>query len=160
MSYRLSSQLIGAEELARAFRQARQVTIRELSAGIEKSAHRTEFLAKAKAPIEYGNLRGSITTQGPRVTTNNVEASVGTNLDYARYQEEGTGLYGPRKQVITPKSGTILAWKRGGKWTFARSVKGVKPQRYFKKSREEVVPFFTERMREALATIVTHLARG
>lgn len=124
------------------------------------SALRVEFLVKAKAPIEYGNLRGSINTQGPKVTGNNVEASVGTNIEYARHQEEGTGIYGPRKQPITPKKGKYLVFKVGGRTIFAKSVKGVRPKRYFRGAKIDATPFFTERLREAVARIVTHLAHS
>lgn len=160
MSYRLSGNIIGAEEFAAAMRRAPQVTTREFSRAIGNSAFRVEALAKQKAPIEYGNLRGSINTRGPKATANNVEASVGTNMHYARYQEEGTGLYGPRKQPITPKSGKFLVFTVGGKKIFAKSVRGVRPKRYFRGAKEEATPFFTDQMKGALARIVTHLARG
>ena len=61
---------------------------------------------------------------------------------YARYIEAGTGIYGPRKRPIVPRTKKMLAWRtgavtlsgrsrvKGGKeiagWAFARSVKGRK----------------------------------
>jgi hypothetical protein len=118
-----------------------------------------EALAKQYAPIEHGFLRGSINTKGPVVTGTNVEASVGTNLDYARYQEEGTGIYGPKKTPITPKKGKLLVWTSGGKFFFARSVKGVRPKRYFRRARDEAKVIMTENMRGAMESIVSALAR-
>ena len=63
-----------------------------------------------------------------------------SRVGYARYVEEGTGLYGPRKRKITPKRAKVLAWKGGGSrltgqgpgagWRFARSVKGRKATPY------------------------------
>lgn len=158
MSYRLSVDVVGAEELARAFREAPSLCTTHLSNGIERTARTVERLAKQYAPIEHGNLRGSINTKGPVVTGSNVEASVGTHLTYSRFQEEGTGIYGPRKTPIVPKNGKLLAWKVGGKWAFARSVKGVRPKRYFRRSRDEARPVMTENMREAMREIVGALA--
>lgn len=88
---------------------------------------------------------------------------VGTNLHYARYVEEGTGIYGPKKAPITPKNAKALAWRSLGKPTgpgarliasgmksrkgklksnrakdvymnFAKSVKGMQPWHYMEKA--------------------------
>ncbi len=39
---------------------------------------------------------------------------VGTNLYYARFVEEGVGLYGPRKRLIRPLRARALAWRVSG----------------------------------------------
>jgi hypothetical protein len=88
---------------------------------------------------------------------------VGTNLHYARYVEEGTGIFGPKRRKITPVTAKALAWrsmggqagpaakliamgigKRGGKirhkkqgdlyMNFARSVKGMPGWHYMEKA--------------------------
>jgi phage gpG-like protein len=159
VSYRLSADLIGAQELADAFRRAPQITTKALSGAIGRTAFRVEAQAKQKAPIDKGILRGSITTPGPVATLGNVEASVGTNIKYARYHEEGTGIYGPKKQPIRPKNGKVLAWKSGGRWHYARQVRGVKPKWYFRQARDEARPYYTEQLRAALTEIVNQLAR-
>lgn len=159
MSYRLSVDVIGAKELDEAFRRAPQTVARELSRAIGRTAFKVEATAKEKAPIDKGNLRGSITTEGPSVIGHDVQAKVGTNIGYARYQEEGTGIYGPSRQPIRPKNASVLAWKSGGKWHYARQVRGVRPVRFFKKAREEARPFLTEQMRGALTNIVSELAK-
>jgi phage gpG-like protein len=159
MSYRLSVDVIGSKELEAAFRKAPQVTMAALSKGIGKTAYRIEARAKQLAPIDKANLRGSINIDGPHATLNNVEAKVGTNIEYAPHQEYGTGVYGKTGQPIRPKNARILAWKSGGKWHFARQVRGVKPKRFFGQSRQEARPYMTEQMRGALTEIVTHLAR-
>jgi hypothetical protein len=159
MSYRLSAQVIGAEELQAAFRRAPELVGRELKRAIDSVAYHVEGKAKGYAPHKYGNLRSSITTEPARVTLNNVEAKVGTNLTYARYQEEGTGIYGPREAFITPKNGRVLAWKSDGKWHFAKRVRGIRPKWYFRRAKEESVTFLTEQLRGALGRIVTSLAK-
>lgn len=86
--------------------------------------------AKQKAPVRHNILRGSITRSllGP------FEGTIGTNVEYAKYQEFGTGIYGPKKQMITPKRGRFLVFKGGtGKMIFARQVRGSKPHHFMKK---------------------------
>jgi hypothetical protein len=159
VSYRLSVDVIGADELARAFREAPMITERELKRSIGTTAFRVEREAKQNAPIDQGILRGSINTDGPHKRGNDVQASVGTNVSYAKAQEEGTGIYGPRRTPIRPKVGKVLAWKRDGKWHFARQVKGVKPKLYFKRARDDNRGYFTDQMRHAMNAIVSALAR-
>jgi len=53
---------------------------------------------------------------------------VGSDLDYAIYVHEGTGIYGPRHHLILPKHGKFLVFKgKDGHTVFARSVKGMPP---------------------------------
>lgn len=54
---------------------------------------------------------------------------VGTNLPYARYMQEGTGIYGPTGQRIQAK-GKAMAFSLGGKTVFAKSIAG-SPKRAF-----------------------------
>jgi len=55
---------------------------------------------------------------------------VGSNLDRSRFQQAGTGLYGPSKQLIKSKSGKALAFKSAsGVTLFRRSVKGQQQRR-------------------------------
>lgn len=55
-------------------------------------------------------------------------AIIGSRVREAVFAQSGTGIYGPRKQPITPKRGKFLRFKAGGKWIFARQVEG-SPQR-------------------------------
>lgn len=83
------------------------------------------------------------------VTGTKILAEFGSNLDTARYLNDGTGIYGPRKRPITAKNpGGVLAWpiqgagvtlagrRRSGaagrlaRFAYARSVKGIKPLHY------------------------------
>ncbi len=60
--------------------------------------------AKQEAPVRTGILRGSITMR-----VEEEEARVGTNLNYARYQE-----YGTRPHVIQAINKKVLADKKRG----------------------------------------------
>lgn len=75
--------------------------------------------------IDTGRLRASINTQ--LITRDGAPAAVvGTNVFYARFVHDGTGLYGPRHAVIKPKRRKFLRYRsrQTGKWTFARQVRG------------------------------------
>lgn len=102
--------------------------------------------AAIKAPHKTGNLRRSIHIG----TVTETSAQVIAGANYARYIEEGTGLYGPRKRKIVPVTKKALRWMggpagslrlsgspRSGKAgagagaIFARSVKGRKATPFF-----------------------------
>lgn len=111
-----------------------------------------------------GTLGRSITIGEPQISqAGGAWVEVGTNLKYARYVEEGTGLYGPKGSRIYPKGGKVLAWpvtgastggkliamglaRRKGKvvnspaknvsMIFARSTKGMPGWQYMKKAFE------------------------
>lgn len=53
-----------------------------------------------------------------------MEADVYSDVPYAAFQEEGTGIYGPSGQVIRPRRAKVLAWRSGGKMVFAAWVRG------------------------------------
>jgi hypothetical protein len=61
---------------------------------------------------------------------------VGTNVYYARWVHDGTGIYGPRRMVIKPKRAKALVWRsqlhgqKSGKfrgYVVVKSVKGMRP---------------------------------
>lgn len=86
----------------------------------------------ANTPVESGNLRSSWRRQprGVRFTVRGLargwEGRVVTDVAYAPYVEEGTGLYGPRRRsyVIEPKAGSFLRWRDPvtGEWVTQRRV--------------------------------------
>ena len=82
--------------------------------------------------IDTGRLRASITTQ---VLTRNGEPAVivGTNVNYARFVHDGTGIYGPHGRPIRPRHAKVLRWRgRTGRIMFARSVKGMRPNPFLR----------------------------
>lgn len=91
---------------------------------------RTEQLAKRYVRKRSHHLEESITTRqfvrgGIPVT------QVGSDLPYAADVHEGTGVFGPHKQRITPKHGKYLVFQApDGTLVFARSVRGTRPNRY------------------------------
>ena len=102
---------------------------------------------------QTGHYSRSITNDGgveyPTGRANRIVGEVGTNVYYARFLEEGTGLYGPRNQWIVPKTAkalrfpqpgnkgfTLAGRKRSGKagamarYIYAKRVRGIRPRRY------------------------------
>jgi hypothetical protein len=57
---------------------------------------------------------------------------VGTGKKYGRYVHDGTGLYGPKRQLIKPKRARVLVFKSktSGKKVFVKSVRGMHPNRF------------------------------
>lgn len=96
-------------------------------------------LAIAECPVDEGRLRGSLTLEMRDVGGLPV-ARVGSNLPYARFVHDGTGIYGPAHKRITPRNAKALRWPlknnsgsgrrryKNGKtagYAFAKSVRGV-----------------------------------
>ena len=81
--------------------------------------------------VDTGRLRASIATVV--VTRNGTPAVlVGTNVQYASFVHNGTGIYGPKHAPIRPRRAKFLRFKpRGSKrWVYARQVKGMRPNRF------------------------------
>lgn len=78
-------------------------------ADLARRGQRVVNQAKRLAPVDNGTLRNSITmellTRGGRPLVR-----VGTNVKYARYVHDGTGLYGPRRQRIVARNGGVMRW--------------------------------------------------
>lgn len=104
--------------------------------------------AKRNCPVDEGTLRASI--QGfVYIAPGAVVGRVGTGLEYGLYQEQGTGVYGPRRTPVVPvfrqylrfevKSGTAARGRRP--LVFARSVAGVPPTKFLTRALRSVVPY-------------------
>lgn len=85
--------------------------------------------------INTGHLRSSISTN-LIITPSGLGVRVGTNVLYARYVHDGTGLYGPKHTLIRPKFGKVLVFPskthgaKKGKYAgkvVTRYVRGMKP---------------------------------
>lgn len=146
--------------LQRAYQEAPEVTKREVTVALNKSLVAYQATAKMLAPIDSGVLRGSILLQPAQWSGSSVQGSVGTNTQYAEAQEAGTGIYGPKKRPITPKTKTMLAWYAGGKWHFAKQVKGSRPRWYMRGSVERNQRGTEQRFAQALENVANHLGRA
>lgn len=110
--------------------------------------------AKERIPVDEGRARASL-THTVDVSATSVTLRVGSPLPYVRYLSEGTGIYGPKKRLIRPTTKQALkfptpktigplrvgqrrpaATNRG--FVFAKSVRGIPPNSFFRDALAEV----------------------
>ena len=94
-----------------------------------------EALAVKDAPKKTSNLART------RTSNVNADGSRGTlafTAPYAGYVHEGTGLYGPHKTKIVPKSKQALFWP--GAAHPVRAVRGMKGRPWVRRAASEVNP--------------------
>ncbi len=91
------------------------------------------------------------------------EVQVSTrNPDLRRWLAEGTGLYGPRREVIRPTHGSVLVWRswpgHGSGPFAARWVRGMKAQPWEEGARLEAAPLATDLGRRIGRRVTMRLA--
>lgn len=115
----------------------RSIAIRGSEIDLARRANNVLNAARRNAPVDKGTLRGSLTVTFSHGTSGEPIARIGSNLPYAIFVHEGTGIYGPRHTPIRPIHGKFLRWPitsgghrySGGKtagYAFARQVRGVR----------------------------------
>lgn len=112
-------------------RRAVQALFRDPRGGVAgdmlRRGNNVAALAKKYAPVRTGLLRSSI--QAKLVKYNGqVAVIVGTNVHYAMWQHDGTGIYGPHHTPIVPRRAQYLRFiPRGGNtYVYAREVRGTR----------------------------------
>ena len=125
------------QQLIAAYDQAPAITAKHTMRAVNQALISYQGTARPIAPIDQGPLRNSIQIEPAKHPGNRIEGSVGTDLPYAEWQERGTGIYGPYGVPIRPKRAKVLAWQSGGKWHFAKQVKGVRPRWYMRGSLQQ-----------------------
>ena len=97
--------------------------------------------ANAPKRVDTGRLRSSIATT-LSIEDGKPVVSVGTNVFYARFVHDGTGIYGPRHRIITPVRRRVMRFKpkvllpgrrrgRGG-FVYTRRVIGMRPNHFLR----------------------------
>jgi len=112
--------------------------------------------SKQEAPVDTNNLRRNILF---KVESDGEEARVYVNpaVKYGIFQEEGTGIYGPKHAYIVPRSAKYLAWRaKSGAMVFAKRVKGVMAKWFMKKGSEHLLT----QNKKIDETIYNELVRG
>lgn len=101
--------------------------------------YKIEKGAKRRCPVDTGRLRSSIHTEESNTSSGAPLVRVGTNVEYAIYIHDGTGVLGPRGVPITPVSSSVLVWTdKKGNTVFAKSVRGMKPRPFLKNALDDV----------------------
>lgn len=140
------------ERTVEAFSQAlreRETALRRIP---ERAVRRATFELLKRVqdlvPKRTRTLVRSITALVERIGGDVVEGRVGSHMEYARYIEEGTGIYGPKGKAITivPRNREALAWKGpGGIIVRKRAViQGIKPRTPFGTAVAQFLPRFIE----------------
>lgn len=106
----------------------RSLAVQASEADLKVRANRVLNAARRAAPVDTGRLRASIAVSFTKSAQGPV-ARIGSNLPYAVFIHEGTGVYGPRGTPIRPTRARFLSWQpRGGQRVYAREVRGVRPR--------------------------------
>lgn len=114
-------------ELQASLTKAPDVTNKALRDLVRDGAAMINNKAKAYAPVDEGQLRASIHTEGPTGTGATVQAKVGTNVKHAKWQEFGTGIYGPNRTPIRPKiDESEPKWREAQAKTLESIIGGIK----------------------------------
>lgn len=81
----------GVEDVRKAINNLRKVSPQACGRAIKQAAMLVERGAKARAPVDTGRLRSSITHELTEAFGGDVnDAIIGTNVEYAPHQEFGT----------------------------------------------------------------------
>lgn len=117
-------------------------------------------LIQRRVPKKTATLVRSITAIVVKVSEDVIEGKVGTPLQYAKFLEEGTGIYGPKQQPITivAKNRKALFWGAydglGGPLFRTRViVKGIKARHNFAKAIAEFLPRYQQIIEQHLAQV-------
>ena len=121
--------------------RVRTILREELAAALQDCGTFAQAKA-AKYPPQTSTMYRRTGTLGRRIEVGPVQRSessmaieVGTNVPYARYVEEGTGLYGPKGAMIYPKHASVLSWViAAGTRMYARSVRGMAGWHFMEKA--------------------------
>jgi hypothetical protein len=98
--------------------EAAQTVRRELELALRDTAMylRSKMAQYPPPPPEStyrrtGTLGRSYAFTPPELVGSKLVVNVGSNLYYAPWVEEGTGIYGPKGQPIVPTHAKVLAWR-------------------------------------------------
>lgn len=105
----------------------------------QRAASKVERKSKRICPVDKGLLRASIfkrryfTILGPGMI-------VGSNVRYAYWVHEGTGIFGPKRTPIIPVRAQAMVFRvKSGKLIFAAKVKGSKPQPFLRDALDAII---------------------
>lgn len=156
------------EQVQRAFFRAAE---RQMKVAVAHAAG----AIKTEAPAKTGHLRRSVTFV-VHVIGDTIVGVVGTNVQYGLWVNSGTGLYGPEHRLIVPVRAKALRFPEpgnpgfrlsgqqrqgkagaGARWVYARSVKGIKPRKFFEKGAATAAPVVRRDLREIPTVAVKFL---
>ena len=85
------------------------------------------------SPVDHGKLK-----KWAPVGQTDDEVIIQTPAEYAKYVNDGTGIYGPyATPIIHPSIGKPFVFQVGGKLVYTRQIMGQKGQHFVEKSIEQ-----------------------
>lgn len=130
----MSSVLVNAKEVLQKLNLFKQKLPERTREGMEKICLKVEADSKKNCPPSItGNLRASITHKVVDEEDGEIAGYVGSNLDYAPYVHQGTGIY-----AIEGNGRKEVPWsyydERKGEW---QSTEGIKPTPFIQMAIDE-----------------------
>lgn len=92
------------------FQKEAQAALQDIGRYVQARAAKYPRQSPTTTYRRTGTLGRSVAVGGVQPTQGGWMVEVGTNIPYAKYLETGTGIFGPKKAPIKPKSGKFLAW--------------------------------------------------
>lgn len=91
--------------------------------------------AKVLAPVDTGRLRASIRGEYRRTWTLRPQFTVGSDVEYAGFVNDGT-----RPHQIRPRNASVLRFRVGNRWVYARVVNhpGTRPRPFLDRALREI----------------------
>lgn len=111
--------------------EAMEQIISHTASAMETACFVVESEAKRNCPVDMGQLRASIASE-VKVTEDGITGYVGSNLDYAPYVHNGTGIY------ALDGSGRKTPWGyevKAGKYKGFHWTHGQKPNQFLEKAK-------------------------
>ena len=114
---------------------------------VKKTAIQGKKKVRGSTPVDTGFLKRSWKTSRQVLGVWILE----NFAPYASFVEEGTGLFGPRKKKIVPKTKPFLVFRtKSGAFVRTKSVKGQKAQRMLARNRSFIRKKLKENLRKFL----------
>lgn len=106
---------------------------------LEQTSTRGKQILQTNTPKDTGAGAGSY-----KVIKSKNQHEIRNEKKYLPWVNDGTGIYGPRHQRITPVNARVLHFHWKGREWFLKSVKGQRPQKFVEKSMPEIVEAIPE----------------
>lgn len=93
---------------------------------------------------------------GAGTVVSHIELSIPEEPKHARWVHQGTGIYGPRRSPIVPRTQPYMIFRIDTRWFRMKSVRGQTPQPYLTEAyivaNRTFIPYRIERLREQIAS--------
>lgn len=155
-----------------------EVTARkDLRSSFKRGLIKARAIIRRYSPIVSGDLRSATSFTDPVMVGSGYQSILGIDNTlmkekYGAYVVTGTGIYGKFKTPVVPKrehsekktkdgrfKPASLRFKLGDKVYFRRSVKGMKPNNYFKKGYDENKDLISAEIMEGMKLKITNHLR-